>query len=118
MSEDINEQTKNSIEVWRNTRTEYPNWLIAPYSRRETLWQNTFNCIPIYDIKKIGQPNDIIILYEFDWRIEKVFYPLFSDWADAYRRVIDSYNPFPDKLDISESIDPIKNNKGTSKNPI
>jgi hypothetical protein len=108
MPEDINGQVKKVIEVWQTTRKEYPNWVIMPHNRRTSLWQNTLNCIPVYNIEKVERPNDIIILYEFNWRIEKNFHPLLSDWADAYRRVIDSYNPFPDKLNISESVDPIK----------
>jgi hypothetical protein len=105
MSEDINGQVKEVIELWQTTRKEYPNWIIMPHNRRTSLWHNTFNCIPIYNIEKVERPNDIIILYEFNWRIEKIFHPLSSDWADAYRRVIDSYNPFPEKLNISESVD-------------
>jgi hypothetical protein len=106
---DINLQAKEAIDTWQKTRKEYPGWLIIPHNRRELLWLNTSNYSFIYDIKEIDQPSDIILLYEFNWRMEKVFHPFLSDWADAYCHVIDSYNPFSDKLDIPEGVSPSKN---------
>jgi hypothetical protein len=108
-SDDINVQVKHDIEIWQKTRNEYPGWIIMPYTRRESLRAKISIYRFIYNIKKIEQPNDIILFYEFNWRMEKIFSPLQSDWAEAYQCVIDSYNPFPDKLDIPESADPIKN---------
>jgi hypothetical protein len=109
-SENINKETKHTIKIWQETRNDYPDWLIMPYARRELFWLYTSDFSFIYNIKQIERPNDITILYEFNWRAERVFHPVLLDWAEAYRYVVDSYNPFPDKLDIPGSTDPEKNN--------
>jgi hypothetical protein len=103
---DIQPQIEKAIKVWRKTREEYPNWLILPNSRREILKQNTLYQTPIYYIDKIKKPLDIIILYEFNWRVDKSLYPILSDYANSFRSVIDKYNPYPDKIQISNSIVP------------
>jgi len=100
---DLESQIKEVIHMWKKTREEYPNWLIMPNSRREALQQNTFYNNPIFNIEKIKMPLDIIMLYEFNWRLDKSLYPLSNDWANSFRLVIDKYNPYPDKLQIPGS---------------
>jgi hypothetical protein len=109
MMGDLNLQVKNAIEIWQRTRNDYPDWLILPYARRKLLLYPLYFSI-IDNIEQIEQPNDIIILYEFNWRMEKAFHPLLSGWDKKYRHIVDSYNPFPERMDILGSIDPTKDN--------
>jgi hypothetical protein len=99
---------KKTIEVWEKTRKKYPNWLIVPYNRRLSLQLGTTNHGVIHYFGKIEKPLDITILFEFNWRLEKSLYPLLSNWAYAYRSVVDSYNPYPDMIQISDSLVPNK----------
>lgn len=103
---DIESQIIKAIKVWEETREEYPNWLIMPNSQREQLQRNTVFRNPIYYIEKIRKPLGIIILYEFIWRIEKSLYPILPDWVNIIRSVIDQYNPYPDKIQILDSVVP------------
>jgi hypothetical protein len=105
-SSDFESQTKKLIDTWEKTRKEYPNWLIMPNSRRELLRLNTMSNSIISHIEKIKKPFNIIIIYEFNWRMEKSLHPLLSDWARIYRSIVDTYNPYPDKMEISDSLTP------------
>ncbi|MCL2284364.1 MAG: SIR2 family protein [Fibromonadales bacterium] len=94
-----------AVEIWEKTRKDYPNWLIMPHSHRVSL-QRTFDTHFIYHIEKIEKSLAIKILYEFNWRLEKSLYPLLPQWIQAYQLSIDSYNPYPDILQISDSLTP------------
>jgi hypothetical protein len=105
-SSDFESQVKKGIEIWEKTRKEYPNWLIMPNGHRELLQFNTMSNSIISHIEKIKKPFNIIIIYEFNWRMEKSLHPLLYDWAQIYRSIVDTYNPYPDKIEISNSLIP------------
>ncbi|MDR2971983.1 MAG: SIR2 family protein [Bacteroidales bacterium] len=95
-SDNFESQMKETIEVWKKTREEYPNWLIMPNNRRTLLWQSinisSSRLIHYIKNKKERNPFDIIMLYEFNWRLKKSLHPLLRPWADVYRSIVDSYN--------------------------
>jgi len=95
-------EMKKAVKMWENTREKYPNWLIMPYNRRVSLQQLISNTNFIHYVDEAKEPLDIIILYEFNWRLEKSFYPLLSAWLPIYRSVLDKYNPYQDELETSD----------------
>lgn len=50
-------------------------------------------------------------MYELNWRLEKCLVPIFNQWIEQYESVIERYNPFPELIEIDNSIVPDENNK-------
>lgn len=95
------QQLRNVINEWKKNRKTYPNWIILPEDRRNSLWTYTEYWISIsQQCKKLETPLDIEFIYELNWRLEKCLCPIFNDNIDIYTSVIEKYNPFPDKLTI------------------
>ncbi len=95
------QQLRNVINEWKKNRKTYPNWIILPEDRRNSLWTYTEYWISISpQCKKLETPLDIEFIYELNWRLEKCLCPIFNDNIDIYKSVIEKYNPFPDKLTI------------------
>lgn len=95
------QQLRNVIKEWKGRRIQYPNWVILPEDRRNSLWTYTEYWISISpQCKKLETPLDIEFIYELNWRLEKCLCPIFNDNIDIYKSVIEKYNPFPDKLTI------------------
>ncbi|MBC9784992.1 SIR2 family protein [Heliobacterium chlorum] len=88
------------FSIWRQNRLEYPGWEVAPKEVRERLWKYTEKWIEpiINNIDKLVTPEDLLLLYELTWRLEKSLVPLFSDWCEKITEVIDEYNPFPNLI--------------------
>lgn len=100
------------IENWRSIRIKYPNWLIVPEDRRDALQSYTEISIPfVYHLSKVKAPIDIEFLYEFNWRIEKCLIPIYNDLIEHYENVIYRYNPFPNLIEIENTIKPDSKNK-------
>ena len=110
-SKDKTLQMKNAIKEWEKQRVEYPNWIILPEERRTSLWYHTNNWIPCFiEAKKLDAPLDIQFIYELNWRIEKCLCPIFNDYIDSFKTIIEKYNPFPNELNL-ESASVINGNK-------
>jgi hypothetical protein len=102
----IDSEIEKIIELWKTDRLNYPGWLIVPSGRREVLKMYTnWHFFPVFE--QIKTPDDIFILYEFNWRIEHYLYPLKQDWVKIYKIIICKYNPFPNELDFDTSVTPI-----------
>ncbi len=109
------QQLRNVIKEWKDRRIKYPNWIILPEDRRNSLWIFTEYWISISpQCKELETPLDIEFVYELNWRLEKCLCPIFNDNIDIYKSVIEKYNPFPDKLTI-ETASVIRNSE-THKN--
>ena len=104
---DISSQCKEAIENWKSNRLKYPGWIILSEGRRTTLRDFTESAF-IYDLNKLDNFMDIQFLYEFNWRAERYLYPLFDDRANAYKKTLDKYNPFPDIFNNVKKIVPKK----------
>ena len=109
--------TKNYIEIinkvcniWNQTRLDYPNWMILPQDCREILWLYTeFNLDYINHLDGIKEPYDLFFIYELNWRFEKCLYPIPNESISIYERIINKYNPFPEKLILRNTINPHEN---------
>jgi NAD-dependent SIR2 family protein deacetylase len=104
---DLVPQYKEILEKWKKIRKNYPGWLVLSENRRKELERNT-DASFVYHIDEIEDFLDIQILYEFNWRIEKYFHPLYNNWENIYKTVVEKYNPFPELLEVEKSIIPMK----------
>ena len=106
----IKKVIKELLPKWEKQREEYPKWLVAPYKYRENLVAFTENwtCIPQW-CSKLSSPEDIQLLYEYNWRWEHCLLPILGDNAEYYEKILKRYNP----LEIC-----IKGNKFFSDNAI
>lgn len=109
----IDNNTKNVYEIienWKTQRLNYPNWIVLPEDRREVLFMYTDSSTSlIYNISKISAPNDIKLLYEFDWRIKMSLMPIYNDLIKHYESVTNNYIPFIETFESSDSLNPNKN---------
>lgn len=109
-----NADIRDIIKVWTETRNTYPGWWILPEDLRKRLWRRTDHTLlrEVATLKssKVSQTSldrrtyeeyeDLLYLYEYNWRQEKCLIPLCLDQVKIYEEVIRKYNPFPDKLKI------------------
>ena len=105
---DLPNQFKEIIDIWKQTREEYPNWLILPKENRDKLYELTH----IYCIKKINNLETelaLTFLYEFNWRIEKCLFPILNEWIQYYETAVSKYNPFPKIFQIENANTPQEN---------
>lgn len=107
--------TNNHQEVfdqWRELRESYPGWLILPSEKRKALIDVTESVwLSKEFLSKFSDPNDLLFLFEFNWRIEKGLHPLLNDWATIYESTIEKYNPLHKKLQIEGAITSETNSK-------
>jgi len=102
IKQDIEQYCKN----WRIERDLYPGWILAPKNSRTIIWENTKGAIkPILENISIFEfPTNLNVLHELSWRLEICLTPLFSNVAETCESEIKKINPFPDLIEISESI--------------
>ena len=105
--ENDNKNVNEIIQNWETQRKNYPNWLVLPEDRREVLFMYTEGSTSlIYNISKISAPNDIKLLYEFDWRIKMSLMPIYNDLIKHYEFITNKYNPFIETFENSDSLNP------------
>jgi hypothetical protein len=100
-NEKINDETsyEELFAKWENERKSYPGWIILPASKRENIYESMRFITPKDErFSQLSLPNDILFLYEFNWRIEKCLYPILNEWATIYESVLDKYKPFDKKI--------------------
>jgi len=91
---------------WRLQREEYPGWLVLPVDNRETILNYTKNWVnPILkSLDRVDPPNDIFVLFELNWRIQLLAFPLFSNWIPFFEKIVAAYNPFPEIYKTEEPV--------------
>jgi hypothetical protein len=97
--------------AWRNTRGAYPGWIILPAQNRESLWIRTERWIePVFEsVRQFEAPDDLLLLYELNWRLERCMVPLFENWTEKIMDTLNTYNPYPHLLDLeSATITPVE----------
>jgi hypothetical protein len=103
----LNEQTlKHQYLIWKQTRQAYPGWVICPRSNRENLfWDYTKGWVEeTFDfIGNLPAPDDLLILYELNWRLEITLTPLFAHWVDKMTTCLRRYNPYPELLTLENA---------------
>jgi SIR2-like domain len=105
-SRDLTEQAlKRQCRTWQKTRQAYPGWVICPRSNRENLWDYTKGWVEdtFAFIEKLSAPDDLLILYELNWRLEITLTPLFSHWVNTITTCLQRYNPYPELLDLENA---------------
>jgi len=93
---------KEITKVWTETRSTYPGWWILPEDMRKRLWKRTEHTL-LWKEANIKQQNhvgyeDLLFLYEHNWRQEKCLIPLRHDQVKVYEEIIEKYNPYPEKI--------------------
>lgn len=90
---------------WRRTRLEYPGWVVASEGNREDLWRYTERHIPhvLLAVDRLSSPDNLFLLYEFNWRLERTLVPLYSDWAEKIEQALNRFNPYPDLTEIADA---------------
>ena len=43
---------------------------------------------------KLGAPEDILLLFELNWRLERCMMPLFLNWVNQLVPIVNRYQPF------------------------
>lgn len=91
--------------TWRSSRSSYPGWVILPERNRKSLWRNTEYWIePVLEhAPQLNAPDDLLLLRELNWRIERCLVPLFEPWTDKIIEVLGAYNPYPKSLDLEDA---------------
>src|SRR5882724_94433 len=103
-----NEQLLELRKQWTSERQSYPGWVITPHENRERVWNYTKYWIPaILQISPtLSAPEDLLLLFEFNWRLERCMMPLFLDWVEKIASVVANYEPFPASNETQTSISP------------
>lgn len=96
------EELKKLCRTWRQTRLEYPGWVVAPKKNRDHLWMYTKHWIEpvLRSIEELSPPENLFLLYELNWRLETALIPLFINWVEKITLVIETFNPYPKRLEI------------------
>lgn len=104
-------ELQNIIKEWRRDRENYPGWLVMPHDEREELWRTTKQLIePVLNgLNMLSPPDDISLLYELNWRLERTLTPIAGDWLEKYLEILENYNPFPNKILQPSQITPEEN---------
>lgn len=91
--------------VWRRTRLEYPGWVVAPEENRQSLWRYTERHIPqvMLAIDRLSPPDDLFLVYEMNWRLERALVPLCLDWAKKVEQILHRFNPYPHVVEIGSA---------------
>lgn len=92
-------------KVWSKTRHEYPGWVILPKNNRENLWRYTKDWIEplLNSLGNLEPPNELFLLYELNWRLERCHVPLINetDWANQGLPILNRYNPYPKIVEVN-----------------
>jgi SIR2-like domain len=105
-SGDLTEQAlKWQCETWQKTRQAYPGWIICPRSNRENLWDYTKGWVEdtFAFTERLSAPDDLLILYELNWRLEITLTPLFTHWVNKMTNCLQRYNLYPELLELENA---------------
>lgn len=99
------DQIKELREVrdnWQRQRQEYPGWVIAPHHKRELLLTDTEYSIDyVFEFANgLPPPENLSLLYELNWRLERALIPLFSHWSEKIEEAVVSFNPYHGLIDL------------------
>jgi hypothetical protein len=87
---------------WRLNRLEYPGWVVAPNENRETIWRFTQHWIDriFASVSQMSFPENLLLLYELNWRLEVTLTPLFLNQVETIAAVLNQINPYPHLAEI------------------
>ncbi len=89
-------------KTWRLNRLEYPGWAVAPKENREAIWNYTEHWVDriFASVGSISFPDNLLLLYELNWRLELTSIPLFFHQLEQVTTVLNEINPFPNLLEV------------------
>ncbi|WP_301663112.1 SIR2 family NAD-dependent protein deacylase [Methanoculleus frigidifontis] len=90
---------------WREQRLHYPGWVVTPGENRAVIWNYTHYWInPVANsVRALHFPDNLYLLFELIWRLEKSLVPLFSNVADVLRELLVSINPYPQIIHLDSA---------------
>jgi hypothetical protein len=96
------ENLKKICSEWCQDRLDYPGWVIAPKKNRDSLWMCTERWIEplLQSIEELPPPENLFLLHELNWRLETALIPLFMNWAEKITPVIETFDPYPKRVEI------------------
>ena len=99
------EELKELYGNWKTQRLTYPGWEVCPKQNRDSIWFSTeYWVFPILNaVGNLEPPNDLLLLYELNWRLEVTRSPLFINWAEQISSILENYNPFPQLIKIEKA---------------
>lgn len=90
------------LAPWRAERERYPGWVTPPREVRDRLWRETerWKGVIVREITSIEPPDDLLLLRELAWRLDRALLPLLHGDADAVLRTLARYNPAPHLVNV------------------
>lgn len=92
-----------SLQVsWQQQRAVYPNWEVLPSENRETFWDYTEGWVEtvLNSLHKLPAPENLFLLYELNWRLERCLLPIITDWVQTFVSTVNAFNPFPGLMNV------------------
>jgi hypothetical protein len=113
-------QVREQVRAWADERRLYPGWVIAPYAKREIIWDRTQGwiericaCLPEMGAEEerpgaTPRPEKAVLerltaLDELNWRLETALVPLFPPLVEAIVGCLEEGNPFHGVLDLAQT---------------
>jgi hypothetical protein len=86
----LTHQVPKLLEAWQRTRQAYPGWVVTPHENREQLWEGTRHWVnALLKHSQTLQPEvRLAVLFELNWRLERVLVPLFLDWVQVIEEAL------------------------------
>lgn len=114
-----NKRISRLMQIWKEQREHYPNWIIMPDQYRQEMiaqtsyWIETLKSVSKYSIL---ETENIQWLYEYNWRIEHCLMRIPSDNIIHYERILREYNPLclSNKQFFAKKLIPAKDNQNGS----
>lgn len=80
------EQLHRIVNVWVYERLSYPGWVVAPQSKRNTVWRSTSRWLSQFTktLNQLSQIEKIICVRELVWRLNLVMFPLSQEWIAVF----------------------------------
>ncbi len=92
ISDSLSSNAQNILKHWTDLRCSYPNWLIAPVQQRKNLWAFTGRFqLSDFNFKTIEEPSDLLLIYEYNWRMERCLCPIQDRDLVSYVSVLEKY---------------------------
>lgn len=85
---------KDLFVRWKTDRDSYPGWLVLPREKREYNVSMDGFSFPVDKLTELPQPQDILFLDLYNWRIEKYLVPIDNRLEPIYQAVLQKYHPF------------------------
>lgn len=93
----IEKDLKSILKRWKLERENFPGWIILPNKSREKLqlWtQGSIIHFIITNIDELPWPNNLYLMFELNWRLEKALIPQYSECIECMIKILENYNPF------------------------